>query len=78
MLVLYFNKIASYPMMEYQPAETLTLLHYQQELIIMLQLMQNFSAKNGNPIKCCMLPSRYNNKIHFFNALDSYEKYKHY
>jgi len=56
-------------MMEYQPAETLTLLHYQQELIIVLQLMQNFLAKNENPIKCCMLPSRYKNKIHFLMHL---------
>lgn len=45
--------------MEYQQAEILILLHYQQELIIMLQLMQNFSVKNGNPIKCCMLLSKY-------------------
>jgi len=52
-------------MMEYQQAEILILLHYQQELIIMLQLMQNFSAKNGNPIKCCMLLSRYKIQIKF-------------
>jgi len=56
-------------MMEYQPAEILTLLHYQQELIIMLQLMQNFSAKNGNPTKCYMLPSRYKIKIHYLMHL---------
>lgn len=43
--------------MEHQQAGVLILLHYPQEPIIMLQLMQNFLAKNVNPIECCTLSS---------------------
>lgn len=49
-------------MKEHQLARVLTLLHCQQGLITMLQLMQNFSTRNASPIKYYMLLSKIKNK----------------
>lgn len=56
-------------MMEHQQVKVLTLLHYQQELIIMLQLMQNFLVKNASPIICYMLLSGIQNEIYYLKNL---------
>jgi len=73
MYTLYYKyNLDNYLVKEHQQVMAVTRLHCQQELIIMLQLMQNFLTKNVNPIKCYMLLSGIECKIYYLNELKYY------